>query len=919
MTAAPASRLTDWLHSALSLQPAEGARVLLMIVYSAATVGGVLTIGITISDTLFIAGQPPEAFPYLLILPAAFIIPSLLLYNRIAARFNLLYVIIGSDLLLLAATIVFRTLLATPYGSSFAVVIGLYLFIELAYMLVILQFWSLAGLVFNPREAKRLFGLIATGGTVANIVAGLSLTALVGRLGVENLLWIVATALGVCVGCVVLTRRWLHRADSPPHSTQRTAPPERRSLGQDLRAISRSPLLLGIGAFTCLISLLINLGGFAFWRSLQINFEGRPTELAVYLGAFQFVGGVAGFFVQAYLTGRLMRRFGVFAALALFPLGMALSAAASLITGGALWAMTGLRIMDPMLRRTVTAAAVNVLYLPTPPEVRERAKELFEIVYAAAFGLAGAALLILQNVPGWNFLDLTVLLLGLALVWLALTPWAHRQYTQALTDRLKRRVLEAEHANIGLDHEPAVRVVLAAFQHRDDSFVLHALELIVNEPPARWNPYVAPLLRHNSVTVRLQALRHLARAGNREYAEPVSELLTAPEAEVRAGAIAAYGAMLEPIAVTRLTLFLADADPQVRGAAVAVLLNTDEIASRGSALSALTAMLASTDAAQRAAAAIGRAPRAGLHTQLIPLLNDPERVARVSALRAAGALMHPDLVPPLLNQLGDRATAFVAAEALARYPVGIESELSAALSDPRLGPHIPRILQKLGRPEAVATLCGHFTAPNDALRSEVYRGLAHLRANGVHVAITEIDVRRAIADELRGGYAWRVALADLGADGKDGLLEDALQARLKAALDRVFYLLILLYPRNRSQIERVRQALEMEPGSTRAMAVELLDNLAERAVKELLLPLVEAPMQDVLELAHERFNLPRLTTSERLAELAGSADPWLRACTLFRIGTLRRTELVGSVRAMLEAEDKLLRETAHVANRLLNG
>ncbi|MEK7325995.1 MAG: Npt1/Npt2 family nucleotide transporter, partial [Chloroflexota bacterium] len=469
------------------------------------------------SDTLFLSELPASAIPYLLILPAVAIIPVVLLYNRVAARFTLTQIILGSNALLLGGMVLFRILLAAPHnaGKSFPVLAALYLFVEVAYTLAILQFWSLAGQVFNSREAKRLFGPIAAGGTVANIIAGLSLATLVRLIGVENLLWLVVGTLGVCMACAWALSRYtapaIHAGPATP-----IAKKHKPSFMQDLKAIWQSPLLVAIGGFTILVSLLINIGGYEFWLFLQINFAGRAAELASYLGAFHFIGGLAGFFVQTYLSARVMSRFGIFAALLFFPIGMGLGAALSLLTGGALWAVATLRIADPVFRRTINSAALNVLYLPTPAKVRERAKELFEGLYAATFGLAGVVLLLLQNVPGWNPLYYSIPLLALAAAWLAMLGWTRRQYTSALADSLKRRVLDLEGTVINISDETTVRVLKDALGHPDELYVLHALQLIAGAPAVNWDADVASLLQHPSPSVRVKAIQHLGRTGNVE-------------------------------------------------------------------------------------------------------------------------------------------------------------------------------------------------------------------------------------------------------------------------------------------------------------------------------------------------------------------------------------------------------------------
>src|SRR2546430_10391637 len=66
--------------------------------------------------------------------------------------------------------------------------------------LVVIQFWTLANDVFHAREAKRLFGLIGGGGTLANVIFSL----LVGRyaqvIRAQNLLLVLVAQLAIFAG-----------------------------------------------------------------------------------------------------------------------------------------------------------------------------------------------------------------------------------------------------------------------------------------------------------------------------------------------------------------------------------------------------------------------------------------------------------------------------------------------------------------------------------------------------------------------------------------------------------------------------------------------------------------------------------------------------------------------------------------------
>jgi len=70
-------------------------------------------------------------------------------------------------------------------------------------ILVISQFWTLANEVYDPRQAKRLFGFIGGGASLGGII-GSSLAMQAKAIGTANLLLISAALMCVCLTLVVL-------------------------------------------------------------------------------------------------------------------------------------------------------------------------------------------------------------------------------------------------------------------------------------------------------------------------------------------------------------------------------------------------------------------------------------------------------------------------------------------------------------------------------------------------------------------------------------------------------------------------------------------------------------------------------------------------------------------------------------------
>ena len=916
------SALTGRLGAMFRVQPGEGPRVALMIVYSAAAVGGVLTVGYNgLAVALFVSRLPASAVPFAFILPAISIVLTLLLYNRLSSRLWLPHLAAGSSVVLLLMGLLFRLLLATGYGRSFPVLAGLFLYCETSASLVIVQFWTFAGQIFNPREARRLFGLIAVGGILSNVVAGLALAALVQFIGVENLLFIVVGALAVCTVCATALSRHVRPPDAPRHlSPEPARSSQRQSLFQDLRAIRRSPLLLAIAGLTVLLSLLINTGGYQFLLVTQIAYAGRSQDLTVFLGAFAFWTGLAALGVQLYLTGRVMTRFGIFTALLFYPLGMALTGVFGLLTGGALWAMTLNRAADPVFRRTINDSALNTLYLPAPPDLRQRAKPLLEGTYALSFGLAGVVFLLMRWVPGWTYVDWSVPVLVLAVCWIVLLFWGRRQYVTALAESVSRRRLDFGQVTLDIADETTAGVLVHALQSADDLQVVHVLQLIADAPGTTWVRHVAPLLEHHSPHVRIMALRYLERDRTAAYAQPVAALLQAPEDDVRAAALSALCAIAGSDAPGHVTPFIDDPSPRVKGAAVASLMTYGGREGNLLAARSLKGMVEDDDPAVRREAAhvLGALAGQTFDSSVMSLLGDSS-TARLSALQAPAVQHGRVLVAHLARLLEDKATMAAAADGLVRHSAESLPAMSELLGNRTYSPAVrtqaARILQRIGGPVAAEILLGRLSEPDEMIRSAVCRALAQLRAAGMDFRANEAIAKAAILTEIHSHFGLYVLREELNAGGEDPLLSDTLRERMGQTLDRVFFLLEVCYPGHK--LERARQALDTPEGNTRSMAIELLDTVLERQLKDPLIALLEAPAERVVEIARIQLSIPLRFPADRLGELAESADPWLRACAIYRIGTLRISHLTTRVKAGLESDDSLVCEVALAACRHL--
>ena len=88
--------------------------------------------------------------------------------------------------------------------------VGVYFFRLILGLLLISQFWILANDIYDPRQAKRLFGFIGGGASLGGLTASVLVTQSVERVGTNNLLLVSAVVTGMTHfrGSSPITRLW---------------------------------------------------------------------------------------------------------------------------------------------------------------------------------------------------------------------------------------------------------------------------------------------------------------------------------------------------------------------------------------------------------------------------------------------------------------------------------------------------------------------------------------------------------------------------------------------------------------------------------------------------------------------------------------------------------------------------------------
>ena len=312
-------------------------------------------------DTLVVSRFGAGSLPYLFVGLGTIGLTASLAYGAALGRVEriplLTGVLAGSAVIL----IVLRALMSTGLEATFLLA---WLTVYSAGAIALTIAWTMAGSVFDARQAKRLFPL-CTGAAIAGSFVGTLSSGLVAHaFGTETLVILEAIMLGLVAGLVVAVSRT---------TTVRVPPRQRdRSIVADLRfgfdAVLRSPLMRLVAVAYVLLSILMFSVTYPFLLAASQTFT-TEADLATALGLLSAAVTGTSFVVSVVLANRVYARFGVAGAALLLPIvylgGFGLWLVAFSMTTAAIF-----RFTQQVTQRGLSNSAWSAFYNVVPRERR---------------------------------------------------------------------------------------------------------------------------------------------------------------------------------------------------------------------------------------------------------------------------------------------------------------------------------------------------------------------------------------------------------------------------------------------------------------------------------------------------------------------------------------------------------------------
>jgi AAA family ATP:ADP antiporter len=302
-------------------------------------------------------------------------------------------------------------------------------------LFVVSVFWALMVDVFNSEQSKRLFGFISAGATLGAIVGSSITASLAGHVPTTYLLVGSAVLLEVAVFSV----RRLSRLSDVLHRRP-TAGAEETPIGgtvlSGLTHAFKSPYLVNVSIYILLYAITST---FLYFQQADIArqaFVDRGARTAFFAHIDLWVN-ILTLAAQLFVTGRVLRAFGVAFTLATLP---ALS-----VVGFSVLAVTPtlvILVIYQVLRRAGNFAFARpsreVLFTVVPREDKYKAKSFIDTVVYRTGDQAGAWSFAGLSFIGLGMVGIAIVAVPISLAWLVNGLWLGRKQERLASGEVKQ-------------------------------------------------------------------------------------------------------------------------------------------------------------------------------------------------------------------------------------------------------------------------------------------------------------------------------------------------------------------------------------------------------------------------------------------------------------------------------------------------
>ncbi|MEI6887817.1 MAG: hypothetical protein ACOYM0_06995 [Bacteroidales bacterium] len=853
----------DLFTKLLNIRAEESKPVFLMMVFSF-FIGLSLTFYFTASNAIFLKHFPPKMIPVSFIASGIIVYLAWWIFSLIDKKSSL------SRQVTFKFLFVFITVLAISigvwaYDSSWLAFV-MYTWVRVMVYISLVNFWGVAGKLFNIRQGKRIFGLISVGEVISIIIGYFSIPFILHFLKAPDLLFLASFSLFICLILVFIIfstfkdQLNMVKVASAPVKTQVKSE-------WNYWNLLKKPYFLLISLMALLPIFSYLFVDFLFLAQTKREFANNPETIAKFLGIF--LGAVAIVeLLFKLVSGRILNKYGLKPSLLALPIIMVFGILLAAVSG-TLYGTTGMffafialaRLFERSIRGAVYEPAFQLLYQPVPSEQRLPFQNQIEgIPKAMGTVITGVVILLLSSISIFSLVQFNYVFLLVLGFWIWIAWKMYLEYRNMIKTKLaESQHLEKQGAGsmVSLIRDTLAQAEPEKFQSLYELF--EKIEPAGIESTLQSAYLTAPIAVKKAILKKIQerqfvpALTFIKGLMEQEMDTELKNLVEETKEILKSAEDMPFDSLVEDAASHEVTTRL------------------------------------------RVARLLGYSGRYNTYKLLFSLLKDPDQRVRKAAIISSGKIKRFELWPLIIENLIIPEFASAARVAVRIVGEPILNDVDRFFE--KIGEHrtarlkILQIYEAIGGDKVIRLLRDKIKYPDRDIRSQVLISLSSLE---YHASVSEIPYIKQAIEESVETMVWLIAcLLDIPPSPETMTLRNALLQEIEEKKENVFLLLSLLY--ETKTIQHIREHIESPDTNAKIYALEIGDMMISQDIKELFFPIFEdITMNERLNRFSIRFPQEEMSLIDRLCDIINmdysKINRWVKACAIDLLGKTPSSE-----------------------------
>lgn len=891
-------------------------------------------------NALFLSKLGAEHLPYGYVLVALIAVVTSYFYNRAVKKYSLKIITICTLVFFSMSFLLLSILMYSGALSNWSLY-AYYLSVSLFAVLVTSQFWIIANMVYNAREAKRLFGFIGAGAIAGGIFGGYLTSVIASAFGNRVVILVAAMLILCCIP--ILQMVWkLRVVKMNAFVRNQRKMTERESYNSPFKLIMQSKHLTYLAAIVGVGVIMAKLVDFQF-----SDFANRAIPdsdgLASFFGFWFSSFNVIALLIQLFLTNRMLAWLGVTTNLLILPLGIAIGCLLFL-TFPELWVLIIIKGMDGSFKQSINKAGIELSILPIPHHIKNEAKSFIDVVVdSIATGLAGLLLIFVIRKLELSTSYITVIILLILFIWVVLIYKLREAYFESFRTNIKSSISSDKNKTKRLSSQTSTKRTIEVFTNGTEDEIIIFLERLQGVKLKTYEPYISKLLDHPSPKVKAAAIDQLYYYRKGTSIAKIRELIHSRDDMV---VYTAMDYLLHHTNVNDDSIYKSYLDHKTDYISNAALLCLAKQASSNKRFASKFNLNGRIETKIRyyfseenefrkeeiaeLLTTIGYAKEPKFYSFISANFNNKDSYIVNYAIQAAGISAHEPFINTLINFLSEKEHRKPARKALKNYGVGItkrilQLDISENIKD-TIKPFIPKVVESFRTKESIKVLMRLLQSKDFVIRLEAAKSLNKVQTKGANIKLDQrlltkiilkesdyyrnsINASAAIKNEIEKGLDH--PNIDIESDvqtelliARESLLE-VLHYQLDQSLECIFKLLSLKY--EQADIDVAYYGLKSDVRDTKINAVEFLDNLLQSRLKSKMLPLIEYHIIDSDEYGLSSFSVKNMKEQDALTMLLKNRGARIKLAVLNVLINSNDPSYVKVITPLLRHENKKVR------------